>query len=165
MLLANKITLARAVLILPALLFLNADWHYAALAVFLIASLSDILDGAIARRRGEVTSWGTVVDPVVDKTLYISLLALLTARGEVPLVAMILFVVPPLGLGIGALFLHRQQRQAQGARALGKIAAILAFIAMVFLLLRLPYRDILLYLAIGAAYLASFDYLRIAIRN
>ncbi len=163
--LANKITLARAMLILPALLLLNADRYYAALAVFLIASLGDVLDGAVARRLGEVTTWGKIADPLIDKTLYLSLLALLTARGEVPLLAMLLFVIPPLSLGIGALFLRRQKRCAQSARALGKTAAFLAFVAMVFLLLKLPYRDILLYLAIGVTYLSALDYLRTAIRN
>jgi hypothetical protein len=47
---------------------------------------------------------------------------------------------------------------------LGKIAAALTFVAMVFLLMRFPYGLTLLYLAIGVTYLAALDYLRTALR-
>jgi CDP-diacylglycerol--glycerol-3-phosphate 3-phosphatidyltransferase len=162
--LANKITLARAALIPPALFLLRTERYEAACAVFLLAAAGDVLDGMVARQRGEVTAWGKVLDPVVDKALYLSLLALLTILGKVPLSALLLFAVPHLGLGAGALFLHLRKHKVQGARALGKIAAALTFVAMVFLLMRFPYGLTLLYLAIGVTYLAALDYLRTALR-
>lgn len=167
--LANKITLARSALIPPILILLFLDKREAALALFLLACFGDVLDGMAARWRGEVSTLGKALDPAVDKVLYLSLLASLTALGEISLLAMILFLIPQLSLGFGALLLHVYARTVQGARALGKIAATLIFAAMIFLLLPLPsqvhlYRVYLLYAAIGASYLAGADYLYAVLR-
>lgn len=167
--LANKITLARGALIPLVLLFLFLDQRYTALSLFLLASFGDVLDGMVARRRGEVSVLGKALDPAVDKALYFSLLAALTARGEIRLLALVLFSIPQIGLGIGALILRVRARTVQGAQALGKAAATLTFAAVVFLLLPLPewtspYRLAVLYLAIALSYLAALDYLRAALR-
>ena len=167
--LANKITLARGALIPLVLLFLFLNQRYTALSLFLLASLGDVLDGMVARRRGEVTTWGKALDPAVDKALYFSLLAALTARGEIPLLALVLFSIPQIGLGIGALILRVRAHTVQGAQALGKFVASLTFTTLLFLLLPLPsfihpYRIWLLYATIGTNYLAALDYLRAALR-
>jgi CDP-diacylglycerol--glycerol-3-phosphate 3-phosphatidyltransferase len=167
--LANRITLARAVLIPPIVVLLFLNQRAASLGLFLLASFGDVLDGMVARRRGEVTTWGKALDPAVDKVLYLSLFVSLVVLGEISLLALILFVVPQLGLGIGALCLRIRARIVQGARGPGKLAAILTFAAMVFLLLPLPhavhpYRMWFLYAAIGVSYLTALDYLRCAIR-
>jgi len=167
--LANRITLARGVLIPIIIVLLFVEQRAISLGLFLLASFGDVLDGMVARRRGEVTTWGKALDPTVDKALYLSLLASLVVLGEIPLLALILFVVPQLGLGIGALCLRLRARIVQGARWPGKLAAVLTFAAVVFLLLPLPqgvhpYRVWVLYVAIGVNYLAALDYLRCAIR-
>jgi len=167
--LANRITLARAVLIPPIVVLLFFDQRAPSLGLFLLASFGDVLDGMVARRRGEVTTWGKALDPAVDKVLYLSLFVSFVVLGEISLLALILFVVPQLGLGIGALCLRIRARIVQGARGPGKLAAILTFAAMVFLLLPLPhvvhpYRVWFLYATIGVSYLTALDYLRCAIR-
>lgn len=171
--LANRITLARGLLIPPIVVLLFLDQRAASLGLFLLASFGDVLDGMVARRRGEVTTWGKALDPAVDKVLYLSLFVSLVVLGEIPLLALILFVIPQLGLGIGALCLRIRSRMVQGARGPGKLAATLTFAAMVFLLLPLPspihqsihqYEVYFLYAAIGVTYLAALDYLRSAIR-
>lgn len=162
--LANKITLARAALtpLILALLFLHQ--RGAACGLFLLACASDVLDGMVARRRGEVTVFGKALDPLVDKTLYLSLLISFFVLGEVPLLAFALFLIPQLGLGVGAIWLHFRSRFVQGSRGVGKTAAALTFIAMFFYLLELPYRIWGLYAAIGVSYLAGFDYLFAGLR-
>ncbi len=167
--LANKITLARAALIPFILIFLIVEQHEVAFGLFLVACLGDVIDGMVARRRGEVTTLGKALDPLVDKALYVSLLSLLTVFGAIPLLALLLFVIPQVGLGIGALFLHLQEHRVQGACMLGKSASVLTFLATALLLLSLshtvPYAVEIFYLAIGATYLATLDYLRMALRN
>jgi len=69
---ANRITLSRLVLTVLFVLALNSSWSYArtaALVIFLIAGLSDFLDGEIARRYGSVTNFGKLMDPLVDKIM------------------------------------------------------------------------------------------------
>lgn len=163
--LANKITLARATLIPFILILFIVEQHEVAFGLFFVACLGDVIDGMVARRRGEVTTLGKALDPLVDKALYVSLLSLLTVLGAIPLLALLLFVIPQVGLGIGALFLHLHEHRVQGACILGKSASVLTFLATAFLLLSLPYAVEIFYLAIGATYLATLDYLRMALRH
>jgi CDP-diacylglycerol--glycerol-3-phosphate 3-phosphatidyltransferase len=70
--LANRLTLARIALIPIFLVFISIDtlWAYAlSLAVFVGAVLTDYYDGKIARRRGSVTDFGKLFDPIADKVL------------------------------------------------------------------------------------------------
>ena len=162
--LANKITLARAALIPLILVLLFLHQRGAACGLFLLACASDVLDGMVARRRGEVTTWGKALDPTVDKALYASLLISFFTLGEIPVLAFVLFLVPQVGLGVGALWLHLRSHIVQGSRGIGKAAAALTFIAMFFYLLELPYRIWVLYVAIAASYFAGFDYLFAGLR-
>ena len=73
--LPNKLTLLRIVLIVPFLLVLYLDVPYAsliALGIFIAASLTDMLDGKIARARNLVTNFGKFMDPLADKLLVCS---------------------------------------------------------------------------------------------
>src|SRR5713226_10088549 len=69
---ANRITLSRLVLTVLFVLALNSSWPYArtsALLIFLIAGLTDFIDGEIARRYGVITNFGKLMDPLVDKIM------------------------------------------------------------------------------------------------
>src|SRR5947207_9350266 len=85
---ANRITLSRLLLTVLFVLALNSSWGYArtaALGIFLLAGLSDFVDGEIARRYGSVTNFGKLMDPLVDKIMmaaaFISLVSLPPAEG------------------------------------------------------------------------------------
>jgi CDP-diacylglycerol--glycerol-3-phosphate 3-phosphatidyltransferase len=75
--LPNKITLARLILAIVFFVLLSQYSHQAptplildvATALFIVAAITDILDGYLARKRGLVTSLGRVLDPLVDKVL------------------------------------------------------------------------------------------------
>ncbi len=162
--LANKITLGRALLIPPTVACLAFDERLAALLLFGFACAGDVLDGWVARARNEITTWGKVLDPMADKALYVSLICLLFVLGEVPLPAFVLFVIPPVALGIGALVLRVGMGAVQSARSVGKAAAFASFLALGFLIMQWPARIPLLYVAIAVTYVASLDYLRGALR-
>jgi CDP-diacylglycerol--glycerol-3-phosphate 3-phosphatidyltransferase len=69
---ANRLTLSRLLLTVIFVAALNSSWHYGrtvALVVFLIAGVSDFVDGEIARRYGIVTNFGKLMDPLVDKIM------------------------------------------------------------------------------------------------
>jgi CDP-diacylglycerol--glycerol-3-phosphate 3-phosphatidyltransferase len=69
---ANRLTLSRLVLTIVFVAALSSSWPYArttALVVFLIAGLTDFIDGEVARRYGIVTNFGKLMDPLVDKIM------------------------------------------------------------------------------------------------
>lgn len=99
--LPNKLTIFRAILIVPFVILLlgNAnEWgwflaifggirdyvDYIALAIFVIASLTDMLDGKIARKYNLITNFGKFMDPLADKLLVCSALIALVEMGRIP---------------------------------------------------------------------------------
>lgn len=70
--LANKLTLLRIFLVPIFIISIGYNQPLFALIVFTIAGLTDAIDGYIARKRNEVTTFGKIVDPIADKTLLLS---------------------------------------------------------------------------------------------
>lgn len=95
--LPNKLTIFRVILIFPFVILLlcnnaGASWlapvsgfaDYIALAIFIIASLTDLLDGHIARKYNLITNFGKFMDPMADKLLVCSALICLVEMGRIP---------------------------------------------------------------------------------
>ena len=87
--LPNKLTVLRMILIVPFVVFLllgrGEGWmKWAALAVFCAASLTDMLDGKIARKYNLITDFGKFMDPLADKLLVCSALICLVDLGRLP---------------------------------------------------------------------------------
>lgn len=85
--LPNKLTILRMILIVPFVLCmllpdLGTAGKYAAVAIFIIASLTDMLDGKIARKNNLVTNFGKFMDPLADKLLVCSAMICLTANDK-----------------------------------------------------------------------------------
>ncbi len=94
--LPNKLTLARVILIPFFLLFmyLNIPFHYAAaLLIFTIASITDALDGKIARKNNLVTNFGKFLDPLADKVLVIAALTVFVELTQVNMGAIPLIII------------------------------------------------------------------------
>ena len=69
---ANRLTLSRLALTVLFVAALNSSWEYArtsALIIFLIAGVTDFVDGEVARRYGIITNFGKLLDPLVDKIM------------------------------------------------------------------------------------------------
>ncbi len=94
--LPNKLTLLRVILIPFFLLFMYLDipFHYIlALVIFAGASITDALDGKIARARNLVTNFGKFLDPLADKVLVIAALAVFVEMKEVNMGAIPLIII------------------------------------------------------------------------
>jgi cardiolipin synthase len=75
---ANQLTILRIILIPIFLILLTDGKHGWALATFVTAGVTDILDGIIARRFGQKTSIGTVLDPLADKLMMVTSIVILS---------------------------------------------------------------------------------------
>ena len=85
--LPNKLTIFRVILIPFFVFFMLAPYFpdngkYIAVAIFIIASLTDMLDGKIARKYNLVTNFGKFMDPLADKLLVCSAMICLVATGQ-----------------------------------------------------------------------------------
>jgi len=81
---ASKITMVRVALIPVFMALLLMGFNYAAFAVFVIASLTDFVDGYIARKYNQVSDFGKFVDPLADKLLVISCIVIFVEWGRFP---------------------------------------------------------------------------------
>jgi len=128
---ANALTVARICLVPVFVVCLaqgGTGWRLAALAAFGGASLTDLLDGELARRRGLVTDFGKIADPIADKALTGAALITLSVIGELPVwvTALILF----RELGITALRFAVIRRGVIAASQGGKLKTLLQIIAI-----------------------------------
>lgn len=84
---ANRLTISRLVLTVLFVAALSWDWPYArtvALIIFILAGITDFFDGEIARRYGEVTNFGKLMDPLVDKIMMAAAFISLVPMGAIP---------------------------------------------------------------------------------
>jgi len=135
--LPNLLTFARLLLIPVFLLLMSrpsSEHAIGAAVVFVIAALTDLLDGYFARRRAEITRLGRLLDPIADKLLVLSGLILLVALHRVSAVIAILMIGREVAVtGIRAI------ASAEGivisAETSGKYKMTAQVIAIVFLIL------------------------------
>lgn len=135
--LPNKLTLLRVALV-PVyllLLWLNAPPVCAFLA-FAAASLTDLLDGRIARGRGLVTNFGKFMDPIADKLLTHTAFIAFTAMGRLNAVACIVFVAREFVVS-GLRLVAVEQGRVIAAGMSGKVKTVLQMALAMALTLRL----------------------------
>lgn len=93
---ASKITLVRVAFIPVLMILMNLSggnsniWMWLALALFIIASITDYVDGHIARTRNQVTDFGKFLDPLADKLLVIAAMCMFCQWGRMPAWALML---------------------------------------------------------------------------
>lgn len=130
--LPNKLTLLRIVLVPVYLLLLAAGWNIPALLVFAAASLTDMLDGKIARKHNLITNFGKFMDPIADKLLTHTAFIMLCAMGRLNVVACIIFIAREFvvsGLRLCAV----EQGHVIAAGMSGKIKTVLQMILALLL--------------------------------
>lgn len=157
MTLANVLTLFRGVLIVPTTAGVLLGRPWIAFFCFVLAVLTDTVDGLVARTRHEVTFIGAMLDPTMDKLLYVALFSALAATGRLAVLGPVLYAIPQLGLGIGTLVLWRRRKEF-AARWPGKATAALTALAAVCLLLS-SWGEIPFWIAIAANFLSALYYL------
>lgn len=140
--LANLLTMSRMVLVPVFVLALFAQgggdpaWRITAAVIFGVASLTDRLDGDLARRRGLITKFGTIADPIADKALIGAALVGLSLLGELAWWITVLIAVRELG--VTALRFWVLRYGVIPASRGGKVKAFAQAVAIQFYVLPLP---------------------------
>ena len=138
--LPNKLTVLRIVLILPFLLVLYLDVpgaSYIALAIFIIASLTDLLDGKIARSRNLVTDFGKFADPLADKMLVVAAMLWFVENGQMPGWALLIVILREFAVS-GLRMVASDQGRVIAAGWSGKVKTASTMVCIVLIFLPIP---------------------------
>ncbi len=136
--LANIITLSR-VGFFAAFIFLVADERvYWGAFFFLIAWGLDVVDGWVARKRGEVSAFGSLLDKVVDRTMFVAAGTLLIGLGVVPPMTFWLSV-RDFAFAPALTIAWKAKKEYPGAGKLGRLVSLLQGIGFIWLMLGIPY--------------------------
>ncbi len=135
----NILSLFRLLLIpVYTVLFLRAerpaDYWWAA-GILAVSTLTDMIDGKVARRFHMVTNLGKILDPVADKATQCTLLVCLAVRHPVLWYVLALFVVKEGFMLVMGLINLRRRKMLNGALMSGKICTTVLFVSMIILVL------------------------------
>lgn len=133
--------------------------------IFAIASITDMLDGMIARKYHLITSFGKFVDPIADKLLVNTVLIMLAYTHQANIIAVLLMIARDLFVD-GLRMTAASQGKVVSAGFYGKLKTVLQMVAIVFLLLKnwpfsylgLPVDQILLWAATLASLYSGYIY-------
>ncbi|WP_159648290.1 CDP-diacylglycerol--glycerol-3-phosphate 3-phosphatidyltransferase [Erysipelothrix aquatica] len=135
------------------------------LIVFIIASLTDFVDGYLARSRNMVTTFGKFLDPIADKLLVNTLFILFAYQGVVPVVAVIVMIWRDTIVDAVRMLLS-QKGMVMAAGYLGKVKTVAQMLAIIFVLLNnlpfelfgVPFSSILVWFATIMSLLSGASY-------
>ena len=145
--LPNKLTILRTLMIPVFLFFLLTDCagdysKWIAVVVFILASLTDFLDGHIARKYNLVTNFGKFMDPLADKLLVCSALICLIELGQLPS-WMVIIIVSREFIISGFRLIAAEQGIVIAASYWGKFKTTFQMIAVILMIVNLPVLHIL----------------------
>ncbi|MER2089057.1 MAG: CDP-diacylglycerol--glycerol-3-phosphate 3-phosphatidyltransferase [Sporosarcina sp.] len=178
--LPNKITVSRVLLIPVFMVFMLVDFKMGTIAIggtemmkehliggliFIIASITDWLDGYIARKRNLVTNMGKFLDPLADKLLVSAALIILVELGLAPSWIVIVIISREFAV-TGLRLILAGGGEVVAANQLGKIKTTAQILAIASLLLHniffesigVPFGMIMLYIALVFTIWSGFDY-------
>jgi len=152
--LPNLISLLR-LLLSPLILFLE---YYQSLALFIVLSLTDALDGYIARKFKQETNLGLILDPVADKSLLLITLYVFSYKFYIIPPSLLFFLLlRDVSILIGGLHVYLAKGFLPKARLFGKITT--AYICTAIPLIALFNTKVLLYFAYFLVFVSFVDYL------
>ncbi|MTD13963.1 CDP-diacylglycerol--glycerol-3-phosphate 3-phosphatidyltransferase [Nakamurella sp. YIM 132087] len=166
--LPNALTVLRLILVPVFLLALFAEgghdavWRWTAFLVFAAAAITDRFDGHIARKRGQVTDFGKIADPMADKALTGSALVGLSMLGDLPWWITVTVLVREVGITLLRFAVIRYGVIA--ASPGGKAKTLLQIVAIGLYVMPLPdmldvVRMVVLWVAVALTVLTGLDYL------
>ncbi len=166
--LANKLTVLRIILVpifLICAMVNTTTANIIALSIFIVASVTDKLDGYIARSRNQITNFGKFMDPLADKLLVTCALLLLVEKGIIAAWVVVVIIAREFIVS-GLRTLAASQGVVIAASNWGKLKTVIQMIAIIMGLLSLVYNpewlnittQVTIYLAAVITIISGVDY-------
>ena len=157
----NKLSFFRLFLIPIILIILYSKIEYSvyiATLIFLIAAITDAIDGYIARSRNLITDFGKFIDPLIDKILVVSILIYLVHIQTIPDWIVIIIIAREFAIS-GYRIIAASKGFVVAASKMAKFKTQSQMIAVIFALLELPFFIIIMYIAVVLTVLSGAQYL------
>jgi len=166
--LPNILSTFRIILIPLIAYCFSLDKFNIALILFILACVTDILDGYIARKYNLITDLGKILDPLADKGMQITVLASMAVYDLMPWLVVIVMLIKELMMFLGGIFLYRN-KVVVGANWYGKVATVVTSLCVVAILALRDYLDyktlvVLQWLPVAVALFAFLRYLIVYIK-
>jgi len=164
----NMLTILRIILVpvFVGTFFLVSKW--VALAVFIVAGITDALDGYIARKYDLKTELGAVLDPFADKLMLMSVLTVFTIKGYIPIVVLIIVGSKELFMIFGGIHFYLSKKKIViPSNKYGKTATILFYLSIILITFDFNeiLNNILIFTATASTLIAFASYYKIAMRK
>jgi CDP-diacylglycerol--glycerol-3-phosphate 3-phosphatidyltransferase len=177
--LPNKLTIFRMVLIVPFVILLLGDYggwgwfkaifggvleymDYVALAIFIIASLTDLIDGKIARKYNLVTNFGKFMDPLADKLLVSAAMIALVELGRIPAWIVIVIISREFIIS-GFRLVASDNNVVIAASYWGKFKTVFQMVMVCLMIADIPglqvLTDAVMWIAVALTIISLIDYL------
>jgi len=142
---ANRLTFSRIMMVPLFIIFLELEtrWSYLfALLIFIIASLTDLYDGIVARRLNQVTEFGKFLDPLADKILIMSAFVYLTVIKEIKIPAwMVVVILSREFIITGLRTVAAKKGEIIAAHFSGKFKTTLQMISIIYIFAFLTFKS------------------------
>jgi Phosphatidylglycerophosphate synthase len=132
--------------------------YVVAVVLFIIAGVTDVLDGYIARKYNLVTPWGKVADPLADKLMQITALMMLTINTKLPVIVLLIVIAKELFMVIGGVLLYKKDNFVVSANWYGKAATVIFYLAIIMVTFNIPYAGQVVVFAVIVTLFAFFRY-------
>ncbi|MBQ7117137.1 MAG: CDP-diacylglycerol--glycerol-3-phosphate 3-phosphatidyltransferase [Clostridia bacterium] len=163
---ANKLTVFRVILVPFFVVFMLTDFtaynRWIAFGIFVVATITDKLDGTIAHKFNMVTNFGKFMDPIADKLLVCSALICLSVSGEIPAWVTILIIGREFAIS-GIRLVASDNNVAIAATWWGKSKTIAQMAMIIIILANIPalhiFGQIVMYVAVILTVVSLIDYI------
>jgi cardiolipin synthase len=165
--LPNAITLFRFTFIpLYLIVFFSGMEHrvFDSFCILLLAGATDVLDGYLARRNGQITEIGIMLDPLADKLMVLTVVISLIVAHDIPYIVAGLMLFRELGMILTSAFFYFRGKKTVPATIWGKTTTVVYYIAIVASMFGWPFALDLLWFTVILSFVTSFVYL-IQFRN
>lgn len=130
----NVLTILRFFIIPFIVYYLIKDEYLFSFIMLTISGLTDVLDGAIARKFNFITNFGKLIDPLADKVTQLSVLCTLVFKGIIPLWILVIVLLKEAFMVSGASFLYGRDLVVS-SKWYGKASTVLFYLAITFSLI------------------------------
>lgn len=155
----NILTFIRLILIPVYAVVFGLGYVKVAFFVLLAAGITDVLDGHIARTRGMITELGTMLDPLADKLMLITVISSFLLSGLIPWTAAAAMFFRDACMIVGSAYFHFRGKKTVPANAMGKITTVLYYAAILFIVFEFPFAIPYLWFVIAFSFVTSILYI------